>query len=275
MKKYICIMLMAIMVCLAAAGLAATEQEAAKDFVKTWVSEDGEGVLLDISYDEEEGIFDLSAVYGISEDEEYSIDFVQCKYDAGDGTLKCSGGVLLHEKTGRTEDEDIEEEKASGFSATLSIDENQRLHWTGSGDAVPDRVFSNLDDDRFVGEWVCEAMTMYINPNGNGYDVFITPDTEELEDVSWEYKCSADSENGTLTGTGSKSADYYLNRDMDINTAFQNVGGDAELLVFDSVPLYIDGKVTFTLDGDALIWNDEKEDAGNGLRFVHVVDAEG
>ncbi len=38
--------------------------------------------------------------------------------------------------------------------------------------------------------------------------------------------------------------------------------------------LYVDGSAVFELSGDNLIWKDYKEDAGKGMKFVKLYDAD-
>ncbi len=270
MKKMICIMLLAAMVCTVLPGLAENEQEAAQAFTKTWISGEEQPYILEIWV--EEGEVQLSAVCEVSEEEEYSIEFAQCKFDGG--TLKCSGGILMHEKNGETEAEDISEETAYGFGATLTADGN-RLQWTGSGDAFPDRDFTSLEDDPFAGEWECGDLSLYITRTAAGYEVYISRESDEPEEVSWEYKCGPDITDGALTGTGTKYIDVTSEADDDAaGEILEHMDRDVEIVAYDSEVKYTDGKATFTRDGDALIWNDEEEDAGNGLRFVRAAEEE-
>ena len=77
---------------------------------------------------------------------------------------------------------------------------------------------------------------------------FAVTDTEE--DI-WEYACTLDAETGALTGEGKKSHETI----------------DEEGEVVSSEEIFTDGSATFTLEGDALIWDDAKEDVAQGLRF--------
>ena len=79
-------------------------------------------------------------------------------------------------------------------------------------------------------------------------------DVNENETAWWEYTCAMDAETGALTGTGSK---YEDNAESDVMTE-----------------IYADGEAVFSLEDGVLLWNDAKEDAGQGMRFVRVPDDE-
>ena len=116
-------------------------------FTDTWVCEGTEGYAAEIWY--EDGAFRCSGTRFITVNEGYSFEFEHCDYDAQADALVCAGGVLRHEAYNEAEGRITAEELASGFGATLTVDENRRLHWTGSGNAIPDQLFASLDE---VGE---------------------------------------------------------------------------------------------------------------------------
>ena len=274
MKKYICLILAALLACL---GMTAVAEETAKKeavyeaFSKTWISEDSDGYTVEIQFDDEEGTYDVFGYREVSDDEDYSFEFEKCYYDSQEKALICEGGELYHDKAGKTEDEDIEEVAASGFGAKLTIDENYRMHWTGSGEAIPEQVYDNLDNDLFVGEWVSGNTEIYIDKIGQAYYVYIIREDSEIKETYWDCKCSADDGAGTLsgviTGKGTKSTDTFNEELEQYEGEIQNVEGDATFSVYDSFDSYTDGAVTFRRDGDAMLWEDATENAGEGMRF--------
>jgi hypothetical protein len=280
MKVTVCALLAVLLACLPMAALAeAPVDKAVIDrFTDTWVCEGTEGYAAEIWY--EDGAFRCSGTRFITVNEGYSFEFERCDYDAQADALVCAGGVLRHEAYNEAEGRITAEEVASGFGATLTVDENRRLHWTGSGDAIPDQLFASLDEvgeeswfdthdgdddddddddadegnaDAFVGDWMCDRASIYIDEDDNVYTVHITWGASAFETVVWDYSCTLDAA-GALTGKGKKAAETY-NEDGDL------VSTETE---------YTDGAATFTIDGDALLWADAVEDAAQGMRFTRV-----
>lgn len=277
MMKYVCGLLAALLACLPLAALAEApiDKGVIDAFSDTWVNEGHEGYAAEIWY--EDGAFHCRGTRFITADEGYSFEFERCAYDAQANALICSGGALYHESYSEAQGRIVAEETASGFEATLTVDENRRLHWTGSGDAIPDQRFAPLDEvgeaawfdddngddggddgdapagDAFVGDWMCERASIYIDEDDGVYNVRVTWGSSAFEEVFWDYTCALDTQ-GALTGVGKKSTETY---DDEGNV----VARDVE---------YTDGAATFVLDGDFLLWNDAKEDAAQGMRFERV-----
>lgn len=286
MKLTVCLLLTVLLACLPMAALAeAPVDKAVIDrFTDTWVCEGAEGYAAEIWY--EDGAFRCSGTRFITVNEGYSFEFERCDYDAQADALVCAGGVLRHESYNEAEGRITAEEVASGFGATLTVDENRRLHWTGSGDAIPDQLFASLDEvgeeswydthgddadkdsddddgapdalgnvgDAFVGEWMCERATIYIDEDDGVYTVRVTWGASAFERVVWDYSCAFDPAAGALTGRGRKSTETF---DDEGNLTATEVE-------------YNDGSATFTIEGDRLLWNDAKEDAAQGMRFERI-----
>ena len=279
MKKRFCAMLAALLACLAVAALAeaAVDKSVIDSFTDTWVCDNKGGYAAEIWY--EDGAFRCSGTRFIDVNDGYSFEFERCAYDAGAKALVCEGGVLRHETYSEAEGRITAEVVASGFGATLTVDEQRHLHWTGSGDAIPDQVFASLDEvgeeswydthdedgddddnagngpgDAFVGDWMCDRASIYIDEDDGVYNVRVTWGASAFERAVWDYACTLDPATGALTGKGRESVETY------------SEGG---ALTATEV-LYTDGAATFTLDGDHLLWNDAKEDVAQGMRFERV-----
>jgi len=289
MKVTVCALLAVLLACLPMAALAeAPVDKAVIDrFTDTWVCEGTEGYAAEIWY--EDGAFRCSGTRFITVNEGYSFEFERCDYDVQANALVCAGGVLRHEAYNEAEGRITAEEVTSGFGATLTVDENHRLHWTGSGDAIPDQLFASLDEvgeeswydthddddeedddnddndgesddvsnagDAFVGDWMCDRATIYIDEDDGVYTVRVTWGASAFERVVWDYSCTFDPAAGTLSGRGRKSTETY---------------GEEGNLTATEVE-YTDGSATFTIEGDWLLWNDAKEDAAQGMRFERIV----
>ena len=103
----------------------------------------------------------------------------------------------------------------------------------------------------FVGEWLCENASIFIDEQDGAFNVYILWDISDTEEDIWEYSCTLNNETGVLTGVGKK------------NHEVSNDEGE----VVSAEEIYADGSATFSLDEDALIWADAKEDIAHGLRF--------
>ena len=103
----------------------------------------------------------------------------------------------------------------------------------------------------FVGEWLCDNASIYIDEEDGVFDVFIMWDTSDTEQDIWEYTCTLDAETGVLTGEGKKS--------------HETIGDEGE--VVSSEEIYADGAATFILEDNILIWDDANENVAQGMRF--------
>ena len=280
MSKLVCVLLAAVMLCVFSAATAEeTDDKAVTDpFSGVWVCPEDEDHTVEI-WREDGEFFLLNTRF--TEEEEFFVTFARCRYDAERNALLCEDGELRCDSLADTpetdeeeepdeepdddeepdeelgEDEDTGEIRASGFGAVLTIDGNGLLQWTGSGDAVADCAFVqwNLEDDGlFTGDWQDGDTDISILLYSGVYEVTVAKDVNENETAWWEYTCAMDAETGALTGTGSK---YEDNAESDEMTE-----------------IYADGEAVFSLEDGVLLWNDAKEDAGQGMRFVRVPDDE-
>ena len=251
MKKRICIFLAALLLCVFCAAMAEEPVDSADSFSGDWAAENNKG--LELSIWNEEGKFDLVALWYDSEENLYDVEFESCVYDAEKDALICEGGLLYLEPDEGEEGKLI----ASGFGAVLTVDEKGLLQWTGSGDAFADQAFipwKEENDGMFTGEWENgDDVWVSVELHNGVYDIFVEKDETDKTATYWEYRCTLN-ENGTLAGNGKK-------RDI----VFDENGDEVNV-----TERFNNGAVTFTLDGEQLLWNDAVEDAGAGLRFERV-----
>lgn len=305
MKRVLCAMLAAMLVCLSAGALADAEltDDVIDAFCQTWVREDGEGYTVDILYDDEEQAFECYGVRFVSDNEYYSFDFGRCNYDQATGALICKNGLLTHESADESADDATEpgdpyyEELASGFGAVLTLDENGRLNWTGSNGVIEDQVLVVEtvvdDDDPFTGEWKCADVTFRTEKNEDMYDVFANVTNNPSD---WTYMGTVDDEEDAALFGGisvyiEKDGDHYEAFVIWIRNANETdywdydcaldeaagtlVGTGVKTIEIETgedesteTEAYADGGVTFTLENGVLLWNDAVENAGSNLRFV-------
>ncbi len=105
--------------------------------------------------------------------------------------------------------------------------------------------------------WVGENLNVHINPEEEGFRVMITRMDDYPHATCWEYSALYNAETKTLETMpfGRKSTISYTE-----DGTFEF--GETE---------YEDGSASFALDGEGfLIWTDEKEDAGKGIRLEKI-----
>ncbi|MBR5345369.1 MAG: hypothetical protein IK127_06045 [Clostridia bacterium] len=108
--------------------------------------------------------------------------------------------------------------------------------------------------DLFSGTWACDRAVISINWEEEGYRILIQWGSSAWECTEWEYSCYFHEEENKLVS-------------MPFGTRTEMVYGEDGDLVSATV-VYDDGEATFYLDEEGfLIWADEKENAGEGMRF--------
>ena len=127
-----------------------------------------------------------------------------------------------------------------------------------TGEEAQKEAGEEAETNPFVGEWLCEKASIYIDEQDGAFDVFIMWDTSDTEQDIWEYTCTLDAETGALTGEGKKS--------------HETIGYEGEDV--SSVDIYTDGSATFTLEDNVLIWDDAKEHVAQGMRFERSAEDE-
>jgi hypothetical protein len=120
-----------------------------------------------------------------------------------------------------------------------------------TGEEAQKEAGEEEETNPFVGEWLCEKASIFIDEQDGTFDVFIMWDVSDTEEDIWEYTCTLDAETGVLTGEGKKSHEV--------------IDGEGE--VVSSEEVYTDGSATFALEDGALIWDDAKEAVAQGMRF--------
>ena len=106
----------------------------------------------------------------------------------------------------------------------------------------------------YEGVWACGRATAELIWEEEGFRVLITWGGSAWEESVWEYACFYHEDDGTLVSMPfGLRTDYIYNEDGTVASADQK---------------YDDGEAVFSLDAEGcLIWQDEKENAGDGMRF--------
>ena len=165
-----------------------------------------------------------------------------------------------------TEEENPElgEAKIAGTVGTFTFTwEEDRLVLTWVDDSQPDREvrFERAEADAepagaaaFEGVWQCDRATIAMYWEEEGFKVLITWGSSAWEHTEWEYSCFYHDEDHTLVSMpfGTRTEVVY------------DENGEQT----SATEVYNDGEAIFSLDEEGkLIWLDEKENAGDGMRF--------
>ena len=111
--------------------------------------------------------------------------------------------------------------------------------------------------EAFEGVWQCDRASIEMYWEEMGFKVTVQHAGSAWEEYQWDYSCSWDEDSKTLV-----SLPFGL-----LTKFVYNDDGD----VVSSEEIYSDGEASFSLDGEGcLIWKDEKENAGEGMRFVKM-----
>ena len=126
----------------------------------------------------------------------------------------------------------------------------------GEGGAA-DSADGSADSSVFEGIWECERASIEITQNGETSHCLVHWGSSAFETTVWEYDCTFDGEALTSPETGKKT-----------NLIFSDDGSvEASEVVFD------DGAARFRINEKGnLVWEDLKENAAEGMEFVHVGD---
>ena len=109
----------------------------------------------------------------------------------------------------------------------------------------------------FEGTWQCGRATVAVDWEEEGFKVLIIRSGSATEQTEWEYSCYYHEDDNTAV-----SLPFGIRTDVVL-------GEDGGIASFTEV--YNDGEAVFSLDEDGhLIWQDLKENAGEGLRFAKI-----
>ncbi|MBR2661720.1 MAG: hypothetical protein IKE15_10035 [Clostridia bacterium] len=114
------------------------------------------------------------------------------------------------------------------------------------------------ETEAFLGRWQCDraGLTVSWTPDDD-FTVSVVWSSSAWENTEWRYHCTYDAENCTLVSLPDGTRTEYAHNE------------DGELA--SSALVYSDGTASFLLNRDGyLIWQDNKEYAGKGMRFERL-----
>ncbi len=150
------------------------------------------------------------------------------------------------------------------FELDQADDETLILRWINGESPEEPIDFVRKDAEEaaaialFEGEWQCDRAAIEVYWEEEGFKVLIRWGSSAWEHTEWEYSCYYHEDDGTL-----------VSMPFGIRTEFV-YGDDGEIV--SATETYNDGEATFYLDEEGcLIWQDEKENAGEGMHFTKVL----
>ena len=268
-KKIIAFILIAAL-CLSGAALA--EEEAgitAADYLGEWV--DLEGTCnIDITEHTDGEIVDGYVVnVHMPIVAEESLTYVTwaygCVWDDASQTLKSITRFTGKGDYDPGSEEEITDSNLDYTAAAFRFDKEGRLAWSDENETADDGLAfvrpigwgeksMPAGAAAFEGVWQCDRATIAMYWEEEGFKVLITWGSSAWEHSEWEYSCYYHEGDNTAVS-------------LPFGTRTEYVYGDNGELV-SATEAYNDGAATFLLDEEGcLIWQDEKENAGDGMRF--------
>lgn len=126
-------------------------------------------------------------------------------------------------------------------------------HFAMAEDAI-ESVPMPAEAAAFEGVWQCDRASVEMYWEEEGFRVMITWGSSAWEQSVWQYSCYYHEDTKTVVSMPFGMRTDYV------------YGDDGEIV--SATDAYNDGEATFLLDDEGyLIWQDEKENAGEGMRF--------
>lgn len=267
--KRIAAIILAAVLCLGGAALAEETPEVTPgDFLDEWVNLDGT-CRIEIAEHMAEEIVDgyvVNVHMPVIAEESYS--YVAwaygCVWDNETQTLKSTSRV-----TGKGDYEPDSEEEITDinfeYGDAVFYFKDGMLIWDDKNEAADDGLRFNrpigwgeaympAEAAAFEGVWQCNRATIAMYWEEEGFKVLITWGSSAWEHTEWEYSCFYHDEDHTLVSMpfGTRTEVVY------------DENGEQT----SATEVYNDGEAIFSLDEEGkLIWLDEKENAGEGMRF--------
>jgi len=228
----------------------------ARDYLGEWVDlngirnidiqerKDGEGYTVHVRMEVSDGI-----KYG------YIAWTYGCIFNEESRALKSLSRITSAGDYDPAGEEEITDTNSNFTDAAFFFDEEGRLIWSDEAEGLDDgMVFQRTPGWNFVGEWQDERVTIGIFETRAGYEVTAAASGNAFARTVWLYTCDYDTETDSLISNGEIAERYDYAYD--------------ENQAYSQTLVYSDGKAVFSLDQDGfLIWRDQKENAGEGLRF--------
>lgn len=241
----------------------------AHEFLGEWVDQDGT-CNIDIT-EREEGdgyIVNVQLNHASEGGSGYTVYAYACVYDEESHALKCFSRITGSGDYEPDSEEEIADADYEYADAEFYFDSADFLIWDDKGLEVDDAMaFEHtigwVDPDyvgpghHFAGEWNDERMSVSIEERMEDYTVIVTGSGGAFNGSIWLYTCDYDAQTDSLVSNGEVAERYDYAYD--------------EAEEYSETCIYQDGEAVFTIDAeDRLIWDDKKENAGEGRAFARV-----
>jgi len=273
MSKTKIILAIMVIVALCVGSVVMAEEAAtvtAHDYLGEWVDQNGTTNIDITARDEGDGY--IANVHLDVFDEVDNTTYIEwayaCVYDEGTRTLKCFSRVTGTGNYEPDSEDEITDINYEYEDAEFRFDENGMLVWDDKGLEEDDgMLFEHTigwkDPDyvgpghHFVGEWNDERVTVYIEETMEDYQVAVVGSGSATDGAIWTYTCDYDAGTDSLVSNGEVATK--------VNYTYVDAENSTEELV------YKDGEAVFSLNGEGLlVWDDKKEQAGEGRAFALV-----
>lgn len=267
--------LVIIALCMGGVVLAEEATEiTAHDFLGEWVNQDGTANINITAHDDEGNYVVNVQLDGVDgEDYDYLVWAYGCVWDE-DAQAMVSVSRFAGTGDYATGEEEITDSNLEYADARFSFDDAGMLVWDDANETTDDgmqfeHTIGWVDPDyvgpghHFVGEWLGERMSIIVEETMENYQVTVSGSGGAFSGAYWAYTCDYDAETDTLVSNGEVASM--------IEYTFSEDGEDySEDLIYD------DGEAVFSLDDAGnLIWDDKKENAGEGRVFERAAAEEG
>lgn len=272
-KRFFAIMVITAL-CLSGTVLAQTATEiTAHDFLGEWVNQDGTANI-DITAHDDEGNYVVNVQMDEIDSDEY--DYLVWAYGCvWDEDARALVSVSRFAGTGDyvTAEEDITDSNLEYADARFTFDDAGMLVWDDANETADDGMLFEhtigwVDPDyvgpghHFVGEWLGERMSIDVEETMEDYQVTVFGSGGAFSGAYWAYTCDYDAETDSLVSNGEVASM--------VEYTFSEDGED-----YSEEVVYEDGEAVFSLDDAGnLIWDDKKENAGEGRVFVRTTEDE-
>ena len=275
--KKIAVIILAAALCLGSAALAEeTPGVTPEDFMGEWVDLDGTCRIEIAEHMAEESVdgYVVNVHMPVIAEESYSyVTWAYgCVWDDETQTLKSISRFMGKGDYEPGSEEEITDSNLDYTAAAFSFDEEGRLAWNDENESADDGLrfvrpigwgeeYMPAEAAAFEGVWQCDRATIAMDWEEEGFKVLITWGSSAWEHTEWEYSCFYHDEDHTLVSMpfGTRTEVVY------------DENGEQT----SATEVYNDGEAVFSLDEEGkLIWLDEKENAGDGMRFEKLPEEE-
>ena len=272
------IVLFVMIAALCVGGMALAEEETAvvtaHDYLGEWVDQDGTTNIDVEAREEGDGyVFNVQMDTFAGEAFDYNVWAYGCVYDEETGSMKSISrvtGIGSFEPDSEEEITDMDFEYAD---AEFFFDEAGRLIWSDANETTDDGMeFTHTlgwtDPDyvgpghHFVGNWEDDRVSITILETMENYRVVVFGSGSAFDGAIWMYTCDYDAGTDSLVSNGelAEKVAYTYSED----------GSE-----YNQEEIYSDGEAVFSLNEDGqLVWDDRKENAGEGRAFERAPEEE-